>query len=512
MTASACAALLDDLSRDGVHLWIEAGQLRYRAPRGVLTDARKASLSALKQEVIACLQARGDEALALPEVPGAEAVWLPADTQLYMAINPDTGNIDCSQGWPGLFDPAALDVAVEALLRRHSNLRTRYIKDDRYQLIAVTDRLAHTSIPLIDLRHLPARARETEALAAHASLVWQPFDLQSGPLFRFAVLRLTDDATVIVFSVHHSICDGISQRTLCTELTALYRAAVTAKPVQLEALPMEYRDFARHQREWLESAEAQPHVDFWRNVLGESHSLFWLPADRRSPVGDTRGLPDVCGEISGDVLTAVRDLAKREQCTTFAVATAAFMTVLAQWSGREDVATWICHVGRSHAGLYGLVGCFASFWLLRIDLPEDVTFVETLRRVQKAYLEALPHMEVTVRKIVPDIERTGPILPAIAFNYIPLIGPSGATEGSRKPAPAEVQPAVRPLGRFTEGSPLALVVTAAETEDTLKWTIRHSSYLFEEATIERFSAGFAKVLINAGRPRPKALRLKVRQS
>jgi len=47
--------LLSRLRRDGVHIWLEDGRLRYRAPKGVLTPERIAEIRVSQHEIGAFL-------------------------------------------------------------------------------------------------------------------------------------------------------------------------------------------------------------------------------------------------------------------------------------------------------------------------------------------------------------------------------------------------------------------------------------------------------------------------
>jgi len=55
------ASLLSDLQAQGVHLKVEAGALRYRAPKGIITSGLLATLRTHKAELIAVLSARQRE-------------------------------------------------------------------------------------------------------------------------------------------------------------------------------------------------------------------------------------------------------------------------------------------------------------------------------------------------------------------------------------------------------------------------------------------------------------------
>ena len=49
------AELIDDLESSGIRLWAEADQIRFRAPRGTMTDERRASVRAHRDELLAHL-------------------------------------------------------------------------------------------------------------------------------------------------------------------------------------------------------------------------------------------------------------------------------------------------------------------------------------------------------------------------------------------------------------------------------------------------------------------------
>jgi hypothetical protein len=55
------ASLLSDLQAQGVHLELEAGALRYRAPKGTITPGLLATLKTHKADLIAVLSARQRE-------------------------------------------------------------------------------------------------------------------------------------------------------------------------------------------------------------------------------------------------------------------------------------------------------------------------------------------------------------------------------------------------------------------------------------------------------------------
>ena len=69
MTASE---LLNHVRRQGVKLWVDSGQVRYRAPKGVLTEVLREQLAAHRNEILELLRApRGGPAADDTSIPRA---------------------------------------------------------------------------------------------------------------------------------------------------------------------------------------------------------------------------------------------------------------------------------------------------------------------------------------------------------------------------------------------------------------------------------------------------------
>src|SRR6516164_2236717 len=68
--------LLSDLRCNGVSLWVEDGQLRYRAPKGALTPAQLFDLRECKADIISFLDQAEQVEIEAP-VPALKAVKRP---------------------------------------------------------------------------------------------------------------------------------------------------------------------------------------------------------------------------------------------------------------------------------------------------------------------------------------------------------------------------------------------------------------------------------------------------
>jgi len=136
-----------------------------------------------------------------------------------------------------------LQHSLQTLVQRHESLRTTFtsLADQLLQVVIPTFPLPLT---VRDLRTRPATARVAEAQALLQEASERPLTMAQGPLFALDLVHIDDQEHYVLFTVHHSISDGWSLGVLVRELVLLYTAYVTAQPVQLPALPVQYIDVA----------------------------------------------------------------------------------------------------------------------------------------------------------------------------------------------------------------------------------------------------------------------------
>ena len=154
-------------------------------------------------------------------------------------------NIPSAIRLEGALDVEALASSLDALVERHETLRTRFEVEDENPVQVIAPALK-VPLPITDLGGVPETEREAELQRQMQSEASTPFDLGKGPLLRAQLLRLEEQAHVLVLTVHHIVSDGWSMGVLMRELSALYAASYQGKPSPLPALPIgESRKFTR---------------------------------------------------------------------------------------------------------------------------------------------------------------------------------------------------------------------------------------------------------------------------
>jgi amino acid adenylation domain-containing protein/non-ribosomal peptide synthase protein (TIGR01720 family) len=405
-------------------------------------------------------------------------------------------NVPAAVRLMGPVDAKVLERALHALSLRHDSLRTTFRADHGVpvQVIAPEPVLDFRAV---DLGTLPASEREAEARRQVEREAQRPFNLERGPLFRAALLTLSSEEHVLVLVLHHIVSDGWSAGVLVRELAALYDAFTRDLPSPLPALPVQYADYSVWQRGWLHGAVLEAQLGWWKQRLAGAPPHLELPTDLpRPPVLSRRGVR-VPVRLSRRLSDSLNALAQREGATPFMLLLAAYQTVLARYSGQEDIVVGSPIAGRRHAETEGLIGFFANTLVLRARPEGALSFRELLRQVREMTLGAYEHQDIPFEKLVEELQ------PSRDLNRSPLFQALFVLQNA--PAQEVSLPSLSFRSMDGVGGDLAkfeLGLDLSETAEGFQGHLQLSADLFTEATGLRLARHF-QVLLEAIASKPE---------
>ncbi|NPC83010.1 non-ribosomal peptide synthase/polyketide synthase, partial [Pyxidicoccus fallax] len=338
---------------------------------------------------------------------------------------------------------------------------------------------APLSIPVVDLRDVPAAERHAETRRQLLAEAARPFNLTAGPLLRALLLRLEDTEHVLVLMMHHIISDGWSMGVLVREMGSLYAAkAMGAQPV-LPPLPVQYADYATWQRQWLKDEALKERLDYWRHQLSGAPALLELPTDRpRPPVQSRRGARQSV-HLPVDLTEAIKARSQRHGVTPFMTLLAAFQVLLYRYSGQDDIVVGSPIAGRTRAETEGLIGFFVNTLVLRSRiLPRD-SFESVLSRVKETTLGAYEHQDVPFEKLVEELK------PERSLSYSPLFQVMFALQNTPMGALELPDLRVRLLELEDVPAKFDLDLGLTETPDGFMGVLQYATDLFDAPTVAR---------------------------
>ena len=298
----------------------------------------------------------------------------------------------------GRLDEVALRTALQQVVDRHDSLRATFSPaGDRLRFAAL-----RLEVPLLDWTALEPAEREARVKELVAAEVERPFDLVNGPLVRAQLLRLEPEHHRLVFSVHHSICDGYSSGVVMRDLAKLYSAVCRGGDPDLPA-PMAFSEYARWQHGELSGPDHDAAEAFWLAHCQDVPPLLELPTDRPRPAVKTFNNAEQLWTIDRELCNRVRQIGARRGGTLFSTLLAAYVTLLHRLTGQEDIVVSVPASGQSIVGREDLVGHCVNLHPLRLRVNSEQPFAELLAHVQGRVLDAYEHRNYTFGSLLKKL-------------------------------------------------------------------------------------------------------------
>jgi amino acid adenylation domain-containing protein len=439
-----------------------------------------------------------DQGFGKPEVAGVtplsyaqQRVWLSQQ------LDPKSPVYNVYQTWRirGALDSDVLERTLQAIIHRHGALRTVVRVVDAAPCQVILEPRPY-ELAIEDLRGRSFEDLETVCTEIARDEVNRPFDLTMGPLIRAKLWRLGDEDYVFLLNMHHIVTDGWTFAVIHREMGVLYGAFAGGNALALPDLPLEYRDYAVEQREYLEADVLGDQLGYWKERLADLSPLR-LPTDRPGNSWSTfKGGRE--GFSLGQALSQkVKSLSREEGVSLFTTLLACFKVLLFRYSGQTDVAVGTFKHGRTRGELESLVGMFVNTLVLRTDFSGDPSFLELLQDVRKTCKGAFTHEELPFDLLVDELQPERQVgrnpLFQVSINYhASVVAPDFP----------DLTVSQFTVGRFgssqlrNDTAKFDLELTWYDSEHEVEGLIEYSTDLFDRSTIRRVIAHL-RMLIEA---------------
>lgn len=392
--------LLAQLRQQDIKLWVEAGGLRYNAPKAALTAELRAQLTTHKAaliDLLQTLQQPADIQNALPTIVHApedryEPFPLTAIQHAYWVgrtIGFDLGNISAHMYFE--IDSSGLDVerlnqAWRCLIDRHEMLRV-IIQPDGQQRILPSVPEYH--FPSVDLTEVDAASAQQKLEAIRNELSHQMLPTDQWPLFDIRVTHINQKRTRLHLSFDILGFDGSSFRTLLKEWYTLYVKPETI----LTPLTISFRDYVFAEKEFEQSELYQQIWAYWQKRLDSLPPAPDLPIFRDSQLVTQPRFCSLRFDLSKTEWTQLKVYGHRAGLTDSTIILSAFVEILAHWSKRAQFTLNLTLYNRLplHPQINEIVGDFTPLLMLEVDHTSADSFQARAIRLQQQLSNDLDH-------------------------------------------------------------------------------------------------------------------------
>ncbi len=463
--------------------------------------SRRKSLSAAKRALLdKYLQSEvtpSTYAATIPRRPGGPVPLSFAQERLWFLeqFAPGSGvyHIPAALRLRGRLSVEELRRAFSEVVRRHEVLRTTLtlVEGRPMQIVEPPYEVA---VPVVDLSHLPEKAREREAMRELLEQAGRPFDLEHGPLWRVGLWYLghpreertgTYDEYILLFVCHHIVFDGWSVQVLVRELAALYSAYRRGQPTRLPELSIQYADYATWQRQQREVIEQE--LSYWKGRLAGAPQALDLPTDRARPLEQSYRGATYHFTFPPSLTASLKQLSQRQSVTLFMLLLAAFKVLLHRHSGQRDLCVGTPVANRIPVETEGLIGCFVNTLVLRTVLSGNPPFTDFLAQVREVCLGAQAHQSLPFERLVDELQ------PVRDLSHSPLFQVLFALQNMAGQATQVPGLEISPLEAENPSAKFDLSLDIME-EAGLGAVLEYSTDLFDRDTIGRMAGHYRRLL------------------
>ncbi|MCA0401793.1 MAG: amino acid adenylation domain-containing protein, partial [Proteobacteria bacterium] len=396
-------------------------------------------------------------------------------------------NIPAPTWLRGALDVAAFHRALNEIVRRHDSLRTIFVTRHNRPIQIVLDQL-ELALPLVDISHLAPAAREAEARRLAAEDAQTPFKLDTAPLVRATLLKLSEREHVILFNMHHIISDGWSMGVLVKEIIAIYGAFVQGQPNPLPDLPLQYVDFANWQRLWLRGEVLQDQLRYWTRQLEGAPPVLALPTDRPRPAAQSYRGSTVELTVPKRLVSELYAIGARHQATLYMTLMTAFNILLARYARQDDLSVGTYIANRNRADIENLIGFFVNMLVIRTRIEPEASYESLLRQVRQTALDAYANQDLPFEHLVDALK------PERHLSHSPLFQVVFVLQNAPMDKLELAGVSTEPLTNDSYVSKFDLTLRLTETNGQLDGCLEYATDLFDRATIERMAGHFMALL------------------
>ena len=303
--------------------------------------------------------------------------------------NPGTTlyNIPTKIGFPKDTDAAALIDAVKALVKAHPQM-TVHFGNGEEGIVQTVD--------LEQAVEIPVKQMSEDELAQYKHDFVKPFDLATGPLYRFEIVT-TEKQTYLLMDVHHLIFDGgsvdIFLQQLCSVLNGL----------SVEEEDQSYAGYVSAEQAAEGGADYQAAKDFFKERLAVVEAATEVRPDLPNPNKGTIGKA-----ISTLDIKTIDAFCRNNNITPAHLILSAIYYSLSRFANSEQVCITTVSNGRSNLLIRNTVGMFVNTLALGATIGKQ-SVKEFLLEVSENFDETLRHENYPFAQIAADYGLTAEI-------------------------------------------------------------------------------------------------------
>lgn len=404
-----------------------------------------------------------------------------AQKRLFMIEMMDGGNLVYNNPilipMEGNLDKERLKDTLKAIVKKQDSLRTSFDIVDGEPAQIIHENIDF-DIDYIDLRNNSSKENIEETI----SKLVKRFDFKSAPLFRGAIIALSEISHILFLDIHHIIFDGSSLGVLIKDLAQSYKGSL------LEDLTIRYRDYAVWEKDFLKSSKVKEQEKFWLKMFeGELPVLNMLTDYPRPNKMRFKG-DRVYFEVNRDLTQKLSLLSSQKSSTLYMILMASYNILLSKYSTQDDIIVGFPIAGRTQKDLDSVVGMFVNSLAIRNKVDGTKTFSEFLESVKTNVISSYENQDYPLENLIQKLNIERDMSRNPLFDTMLVLQNLDIQE-------VEINDLkIKQYELLYQGAKMDMVMEATEIGDKISFILEYNTDLFMKETVERIAKHFSNIL------------------
>lgn len=381
--------MLYELLNRNIDFSLKEENIKLNAPKEVLTPEIVDWIKQHKQEIIKHL--KNDSITNVP-MADKKSYYPLSSAQLKLFLIQQLNPLSTNYNIPQLFefvnnpDLTRFEHAFNKLIKRHENFRTSFsiAEGDIVQYIEKEKSISITEYEVAD-------GEFSDLLVNFV----KPFNLEQAPLIRLAIARVNKGTCYLLWDMHHIISDGVTNDILLHDLIKLYNNEPIG-PIKLQ-----YKDFSEWQNNiFFHSLNFHKQLAFWHEEINQDFStLNWSLDKERSDKIETSG-DHLIFTIPEALTKKLIEITGEYQTTLNTIFFAIYSIYIGKFCDQNHFFLGTLVSGRQHPDLNNIVGSFANYLPVYINIKEEISFIDHLLNCRERLINVYSNQDVPFEKIL----------------------------------------------------------------------------------------------------------------
>ncbi len=391
----------------------------------------------------------------------------------------------------GAVDVTKFNEAFKKLIARHEILRTVFKTNEEGELkqYVLPDKGVDFKIEEKDYSDEQYTKETIDAYLQAKNK--EAFNLETGPLIKASLFKLSNTAYLFFLSMHHIIGDGWSIQLLITEIVKIYNVLMKDEEVKLPRLGIQYKDYAVWLNERLTQQEREAAEQYWLKQFSGELPVLSLPSFKVRPLVKSYAGNSLTHHFSKNFLKQLKDFSTEKQATLFMTLMAGINALLFRYSGQKDIIIGTPVAGREHPDLENQLGLYLNTLAIRTQLNDNISFSDLLENQKETLIDAYEHQSYSFDLLVKKLNLKRDTSRSALFDVLVILQSQDQLNNFNEETFNQLQVSDYDFSSGTSQFDMSFIFS--EKED-LALTIQYDTSIYDVYLIERVFDHFENLL------------------